>query len=107
MTNAEIDERKEVMKPVKGMMTLHAISTENHGNLIKRNTTCACQNCFNNADGFHGVSACGWDSVDLLKQTEHPVHDTHIGVGDNKATVQNEEITCSKGDYVLAAYDRS
>ena len=45
--------------------------------------------------------------MDLLKQTEHPVHDTHIGVGDNKATVQNEEITCSKGDYVLAAYDRS
>ena len=44
--------------------------------------------------------------MDLLKQTEHPLYDTHIWVGYNNATpVQNEEITCSKGDYVLAAYD--
>ena len=44
----------------------------------------------------------------LLKQTEHPVHDTQIEVRDNNATpVQNEEITCSKGDYVPVAYDRS
>ena len=108
MTNAETEERKAVIKPVQGTMTLHVISTDNHGNLIKRNTTCACWNCFNSADGFHGVSACGWDSVVLLKQTEHPVHDTQIEVRDNNATpVQNEEITCSKGDYVLAAYDRS
>ena len=36
------------------------------------------------------------------------MHDTHIEVGDNNAApVQNEEIACSKGDYVLAAYDRS
>jgi len=42
---AEIEERKAVIKPVKGMMTLHVISTENHFNLIKRNTTCACCNC--------------------------------------------------------------
>ena len=38
MTKAEIEERKAVIKPVKGTMTLHAISTDNHGNLIKRNT---------------------------------------------------------------------
>jgi len=108
MTNVETEERKAVIKPVQGTMTLHAISTDNHGNLIKRNTTCACWNCFNSADGFHGVSACGWDSVVLLKQTEHPVHDTQIEVRDNNATpVQNEEITCSKGDYVPVAYDRS
>jgi hypothetical protein len=53
MTKAEIEERKAVIKPVKGTMTLHAISTDNHGNLIKRNTTCTCCNCYNNADGFH------------------------------------------------------
>ena len=42
------------------------------------------------------------------KQTEHPVHDTYIDVGDNNATpVQNEVITCSKSYYVHAAYDRS
>ena len=36
------------------------------------------------------------------------MHDTHIEVDDNNATpVENEDITCSKGDYVLAAYDRS
>jgi hypothetical protein len=108
MTNAETEEIQAVIKPVKEMMTSHAISTDKHGNLIKGNTTCACWNCFNSADGFHGVFAFGWDSVDLLKQTEHPVHDTHIEVGDNNAApVQNDEITCSKGNYVLAAYDRS
>ena len=90
MTNAETEERKAVIKPVKGTMTLHAISTDNHGNLIKRNPTCACWNCFNSAHVFHGVSVCGWDSVELLKQTEHPVHDTYIEVDDNNATpVQN------------------
>jgi hypothetical protein len=31
---AETEERKAVIKPVKGTMTLHAISTNNHGNLI-------------------------------------------------------------------------
>jgi hypothetical protein len=31
---AETEERKAVIKPVKGTMTLHAISTDNHGNLI-------------------------------------------------------------------------
>ena len=80
MTKAEIEERKAVIKPVKGTMTLHGISTDNHGNLIKRNTTCTCCNCYNNADGFHGICANGWDTVDLLKQTEHPMHDTHIGL---------------------------
>lgn len=43
----------------------------------------------------------------MRKQTEQPLHDTHIEVDDNNATpVQNEEITCCKGDYVLAAYER-
>jgi hypothetical protein len=108
MTNAETEERKAVIKPVKEIMTLHAISTDNHGNLINGKTSCACWNCFNSADGFHGIFAFGWDSVDLLKQTEHPVHDTHIEVVDNNAApVQNDEITFSKGDYVLAAYVRS
>jgi hypothetical protein len=31
---AETEESKAVIKPVKGTMTLHAISTDNHGNLI-------------------------------------------------------------------------
>ena len=35
------------------------------------------------------------------------MHDTHIEVGDNNAApVQNEEIACSKSDYVVATYDR-
>jgi hypothetical protein len=88
---AETEERKAVIKPVKGTMTLHAISTDNHGNLITWNHTCAFWNCFNSADGFHGVSVCGWDSLELLKQTDRPVYDTHIEVDDNNATpVQNE-----------------
>jgi hypothetical protein len=41
MTNAETEESKAVIKPVKGTLTLHAISTDNHVNLIKRNPTCA------------------------------------------------------------------
>ena len=107
MSNAVIEERKAVIKSVKGKMTLHAISTDNHRNLKKRNTTCACWNCFNSGDGFHGISVCGWDTVDLLKQTEHPVHDTYIEVDDSNATpVQNEEIAGSKSDYVVATYDR-
>jgi len=80
MTKAEIEERKAVINLVKGTMNLHVISTDNHDNLIKRNTTCACCNCYNNADGFHGICAYGWDTVDLLKQTEHPMHDIHIGL---------------------------
>jgi hypothetical protein len=67
MTNAETEESKAVIKTVKGTLTLHAISTDNHVNLIKRNPTCACCNCVNSADGFHGVSVCGWDSEELLK----------------------------------------
>ena len=108
MTNVETEERKAVIKPVKGTMTLHAISIYTHDSVITKNATCACWNCFNSTDRCHRVSACGWDSVDLPKQTEHPVHDTYIEVGDNNATpVQNEVITCSKSYYVQAAYDRS
>jgi hypothetical protein len=33
MSNAVIEERKAVIKSVKGKMTLHAISTDNHRNL--------------------------------------------------------------------------
>ena len=50
MTNAETEESKAVIKSVKGTLTLHAISTDNHVNLIKRNPICACCNCFNSAD---------------------------------------------------------
>ena len=106
MTIGKIEKRKVVIKSVKGMMALHAISTDNHRNLTKRNTTYTCWNCFNSADGFHGKSTCGWDTVDLLKQTEHPVHDTHNCADNNATPVQNEEMTRNKGDYVLAAYDR-
>ena len=70
MTNAETEESKAVIKPVKGTLTLHAISTDNHVNLIKRNPMCACCNCFNSVDGFHGVSVCGLGRVELLNTDE-------------------------------------
>lgn len=36
MLDAVIEERKAVIKSVKGKMTLHAISTDNHRNLKKK-----------------------------------------------------------------------
>jgi hypothetical protein len=36
MTIGKIEERKAVIKSVKGMMALHAISTDNHCNLTKK-----------------------------------------------------------------------
>ena len=35
MTNAEAEERKAAITPVKGTMTLHTISTDNNRNLLK------------------------------------------------------------------------
>jgi hypothetical protein len=34
--------------------------------------------CCNSADGYHGISACEWHTVELLKQTEQSRHDTQI-----------------------------
>jgi hypothetical protein len=34
--------------------------------------------CCNSADGFPGISACEWHTVELLKQTEQSRRDTHI-----------------------------
>ena len=32
----------------------------------------------NSADGFHGISAGEWHTIELLKQTEQSRRDTHI-----------------------------
>ena len=34
--------------------------------------------CCNSADGCHGIFACGWCTVELLKHNEQSICDTHI-----------------------------
>jgi hypothetical protein len=34
--------------------------------------------CCNSADGCHGIFACGWCTVELLKHNEQSIRDTHI-----------------------------
>jgi len=34
--------------------------------------------CCNSADRFHGIFACDWHRVELLKQTEKSRRDTNI-----------------------------
>lgn len=114
-----IEARKELIKPIKGTMSLHSIAVEEHGNLVKRNTTCACEYCFSE-EGFDGLSACCWEIVDIQKRRldliSNPAENDHRpnrldlipnpAENDNRPTLVEVLIPClSEEDYVIANYD--
>ncbi|KAK6171688.1 hypothetical protein SNE40_018129 [Patella caerulea] len=101
--STEIETRKEMIKPIKGTISLHAITTDVHGQLVKRNTTCACKSCFNE-NGFDGQSPCGWDKVEVLKQPDPTRADEHV-VSEASDELELTTYSCNKNDFVVAVYD--
>jgi hypothetical protein len=112
LSSTEIEARKEMIKPVKGTLSLHAITNDSNGQLIKRNTSCACEDCFSDI-GFNGQSICGWDTVDIQKQSESSsnlfsVQSDQVGIETAPGTLSITEeapATYSIGDFVVAVYD--
>ena len=106
----EIEAEKEKIKPVKGTFSLHAITNDINGQLVKRNTSCACENCFSE-NGFDGKSSCGWDVVEVRKPTvnEFSVQPDQTieaeAITEPHSVEENEPVSCNNGNFVVALYD--
>lgn len=115
-----IEQRKQEIKPLKGTMALHAVTVGSDDELMVRNTTCACEQCFG-VNGFSGTSDCGWTRGTLNCVTRHNEAQT-LDTDQNKAKhadnqtntdqtqskhTEKENITISEHDYVVALYEQA
>ena len=125
---SEVQKRQLILKSIKGTMKFHAVAALDNGNLMARETTCTCKNCFNMEQGFVWTveNNCCWtqDSVnqpsidynkfvETLTAEKFQVPDVKMSVEseDNKcrgSTISSlmKSIECKLGDYVSALYDR-
>lgn len=97
----EVESRKELLKPIKGTMLVHAIAVDKTGKLVKRNTSCACDNCFS-LEGFNGESECLWDTVTMKSDDRKP---TEENTTTTDTDIDSREVQCKKGDFVIAVYE--
>lgn len=60
----EVESRKELLKPVKGTMLVHAIAVDEIGNLLNVLRRVHVKIVFAKK-GFNGESGCSWDTVTM------------------------------------------
>ena len=79
----EVDERNMVIKPLKGSMQLHAVVGVANGRLAVRNTSCACDECFNGT--FNVKSICTWDecSIEVTPNETSGIEDNNSSDGND------------------------
>jgi hypothetical protein len=98
----ETEKRKNEMKPIKGTMSVHAITSEGRPNLLMRNTTYACQKCFSE-QGFNSESSCKWDIVTLREVKQR--NDTSNLSDTSKQASVDDKAKGSSGDSESNAKD--
>lgn len=104
-SNEEIERRKQEIKPVKGTMSVHAVTTGQNGILYLRNTTCTCRNCFSD-DGFNPQSQCKWERVKMQRVE----HDTNMSTTVTESEPCDREkdktiVQVEEADFIVAEYD--
>jgi len=102
--NQQIELRKNEIRPVKGTMVLHAVATYTDGserNLLTRETTCVCDNCFGE-EGFKRGSDCIWETASLKNVTARSKEPEL----DKTTNDKNEmEAKVDVSDFVVGRYD--
>jgi len=79
-----------VIKPLKGSMQLHAVVGVANGRLAVRNTSCACDECFNGT--FNVKSICTWDecSIEVKRSQRNQTPNETSSIEDNNSPDGNE-----------------
>ena len=67
----QVEERQKQINPVKGTLKLHSVACISEHEVMVRDTTCVCANCFNeNWFVWSDTNSCGW--------RKHKLKNTHI-----------------------------
>lgn len=112
----QVEERQKQINPVKGTLKLHSVACISEHEVMVRDTTCVCENCFNeNGFVWSDTNSCGW--------RKHKLQNTHISEKSKKMTatateiepslIENEKVKENVpqeedyeiGDYIAAEYE--
>jgi hypothetical protein len=113
--NKQVEERQKNIKPVKGTLKVHSVSSISEQEIMVRETTCVCKECFTEK-GFVWTdeNACGWRKYSLtnVKATEKPSASCSLAnkINTDVAKKENTESICETpeyetGDFVAAVYE--
>ena len=108
-SNTEVEQRKLHIKPVKGTMSLYAVTTEPGGKLYIRKTICACTNCFG-SDGFNTQSSCKWEQVHVQRVevgNSLSTPTTESEPVDVEKTLTPTEVHVEEDDFIVTEYDNN
>lgn len=117
------------IKPIKGTMKIHGVVSNQNGILRTRETTCACDKCFDNECGFREDTLCLWSKhhIELKKTSQRTqnqkspenqnspkkkiskLNEINTDKNNNEFEITTEitpELTYKENDYVVVVYDK-
>lgn len=122
---------ENIVKPIKGTMKIHSVVSNEKGFILTRDTTCACDKCFDYEIGFREDTLCLWSKHQLElkratvacqetdnqkleetkmkqeKQSELKESNTDTNNNEVRLTKTNEpELKWKEDDYVVVLYDQ-